>query len=341
MKLILFSALLTLFSAVCPAQVQQSELAGKYHLTADYEYWEESFADKVYAHDDFVFYLEAQEDGTFLLYSFFYNGMAENFAPLGYSATATYSYAEQLLTVVSTPWMWDEFMGQFMDPYNHDPMLYFAVSRDADGRITFQSTSNSLGFYYYGQQNGQNAFIYAVDYPGIVSASRIDTYPSVTRTSLPGDYVMEYTDADGKAQTTQFSIKEGEFGAYVLSGMFGDDTPRTLHFEHGGEGVYADLHRDIVGGYYVNYFGSNVGDCRVSFHFDSEGRLILDNPISYTPDWQNWTDVISGTAIKESSALTTVRPSSEPLPSFDLFGRRISSPSHGIHLVDGKLTITK
>lgn len=339
MKKILLSALL--FPAVCVAQVQQSELAGKYHLNANYEYWEESFADKVYAHDDFVFYLEAQEDGTFLLYSFFYNGMAENFAPLGYGATATYSYAEQLLTVVSTPWMWDEFMGQFMDPFSHDPMLYFAVNRNNDGRITFQSTPNSLGFYYLGQQGGQNAFIYAIDYPGVVSASRIDTYPSVTRASLPGNYVMQYADADGKTQTTQFTIEEGEFGAFVLRGMFGDDTPRTLHFELGGEGVYADLQRDIVGGYYVNYYGSNVGDCRVSFHFDAEGRLVLDNPISYTPDWKNWTDALSGIATKVGSSITSVRPSNVPQISFDLFGRRVSANSPGIRLVDGKLTIKR
>ncbi|MBQ0056225.1 MAG: hypothetical protein KBT20_01100 [Bacteroidales bacterium] len=333
MKNILFSVLLTLFPVACLAQVQQSELAGKYHLTATCEYWEASFADKVYAHDDFVFYLEAQEDGTFLLYSFFYNGMADNFAPLGYGATATYSYAEQLLTVISTPWMWDEYMGQFMDPYSHDPMLYFAVSRDADGRIRFSSTPNSLGFYYLGEQNGQNAFIYAIDYPGVVSASRVDTYPSVTRASLPGQYVMQYVDADGRTQTTQFSIAEGQYGAFVLSGMFGDDTPHALHFEHGNEGVYADLHHDIVDGYYVNYFGSNVGDCRVSFHFDIDGRLVLDNPISYTPDWINWTDAFSGVATKVGSSISSVCAKNENLPSYDLFGRPSSAASRGIHIV--------
>lgn len=304
MKKTITFAIAALLSASASAQVRLSELSGKYHLQADYEYWEPRFADEVYAHNDFVFNLEEQDDGTFCLYSFFYNGMDASFVPLGYSATAQYSPAEQLLYVYPTPWMWDEYMQQFMDPANHDPMLYFAVQRDADGTIQLASTPNSLGFYHLTLYQGTSQFLYSVDYPGVVRATKLNTYDTQSEATLPGDYTLTYYDEAGSQHSTAFNIHTGTDGLY-MSGMFGDTAERPIFVERDGKGFYTPFTHDISSsGYYVNYFGTNVGDCRVSFSFDKDGRLVSDNTFSYSPDFVHWTDAFNAVAEKGSGSGT-------------------------------------
>lgn len=341
MKKIAFLTLLAVCFSSLMAQVRQSELAGKYHLTAKCQLWDNSFANQVFPHEDFVFNLEAQEDGSFLLYSFFYNGMDESFVPLGYSATATFSAQEQLLYVYPTAWMWDEFYQQFMDPYSDNPMLYFAVKRDANGVISLASTPNSLGFYYLTTLNGESKFVYAIDYPEAVTATKLDTYASVTRATLSGDYTMSYVDADNRQQSTTFTIRPDSDGSFTLTGIFGDATPRKVHFEFGEKGIWLPFTHDISGGYYVNYFGSYVGDCRVSFSFDANGRLVLDNFFSYSPDFRNWIDVLAAVAVKSGSSIESQQPlDNNQQPLYDLSGRRTTS-FRGLGIIGNRVVLIK
>lgn len=328
MKKICILTSLAAFALGCSAQITGADLAGKYHLQASYNFWEAQFETKVYAHDDFVFSLEEQQDGSFRLYSFFYNGMDGQWQRLGYSATAQYSPMEQLLYVYQTPWLWDEYMGQFMESYgygqNGGPMIYFLVERDPKtGALTFASTENSLGFYFNMYYQGQNQFVYAIDYPGVIRAKKLDTYASVTPATLPGHYTMSYKDEEGRQQTTSFTISAVADG-FELSGIFGDKTARPVFFEQDGKGIYLNLGREEKNGYYVSYFGSNVGDCRVSFSFDADARLVADNYFSYSPDFVHWTDAFGAVAVKEGTEgidLTTSGPDNRKTYIYDLQGR--------------------
>lgn len=337
--LVLFAAM----AAAASAQVAKSELAGKYHLQAQYEIWDAKYADKVYAHDDFTFSLEEQADGSFRLYSFFYNGMDDTWNRLGYGATADYSPSEQLLTIHQTPWLWDEYMGQFMESYGYGqgdgPMMYFLVQKDPKkGTVTLSSAENSLGFYFSSYSNGQSQFIYAIDYPGVVKATQVPTYKSVTPETLPGDYVMTYNDLDGKACTTEFSIA-AKGKDFVMTGMFGDATERTVYFDADGKGLHLLLDRPEQGGYYVGYFGSNVGDCRVTFSFDQDGRLVSDNYFSYSPDFKNWTDALDAVAVKKGAqdgigSVAANERTTAP-STFNLAGQRIKNSANGQVVISG------
>lgn len=330
------------------AQVKQSELAGKYHLQAHYDLWEGITENDVYALDDFTFSLEDQGDGTFRLYSFFYNGMNEQFERLGYGATAEYSPAEQLLYVYQTPWLWDEYMGKFMESYGYGqgdgPMMYFQVQKDPKtGVIKLASTENSLGFYYQSYYQGQSAFIYAIDYPGVVSATKKETYASVKAADLPGEYTMSYTDAAGRKRTTNFTIAAGAGGAYTLTGIFGSKKTYDVHLDADGRGFYIPLERTEQGGYYVSYFGSNVGDCRVAFSYDAEGRLVADNYFSYSPDFRNWTDAFDAVATKQvADGISNVTVNCQPTNGkhYDLQGRPAAGRT-GIVIRNGRKQYVK
>lgn len=312
------------------AQVTQSELAGKYHLQGKYNFWEAGQDEKVYAHDDFTFQLEAQADGTFRLYSFFYNGMNEQFERLGYGATAEYSPSEQLLYVYQTPWLWDEYMGQFMESYGYGqasgPMMYFLAQKDPKtGAVRLSSTENSLGFYYHTYSNGQSSFVYAIDYPGVVTATQLPAYKTVTRATLPGDYTLSYTDTNGRPATSQFSIRQSA-GGFETIGLLGCTTALPVYFEADGCGIYIPLYRPESGGYYTAYFGSNVGDCRVAFSFAADGSLVSDNAFSYSPDFRNWADAFDAVAAKagsEAAVATVVADAPQATAAtYDLAGRR-------------------
>lgn len=328
-KKLFFTAALAALALTASAQVKQGELAGKYHLQAKYELWEGISENDVYALDDFTFSLEQQTDGTFHLYSFFYNGMDEQFQRVGYGATAQFNADEQLLYVYQAPWLWDEYMGKFMESYGYaqgdGTMMYFLVQKDPKtGAITFASTENSLGFYHQSYYQGQSAFIYAIDYPGVVRATKVETYASVAPADLPGDYTMSYTDADGRKRTTSFTIAAGAGGAYTLKGIFGSKKSYDIHLDADGRGFYIPLEREEKGGYYVSYFGSNVGDCRVAFSYDAAGCLVADNYFSYTPDFRNWTDAFDAVATKDGQAgigAAVVDYESDNGMSYDLQGR--------------------
>lgn len=343
MKKIYTLALFAAMAAAANAQVAKSELAGKYHFEGKYDIWDAKYADKVYAHDEFTFSLEEQPNGTFRLYSFFYNGMSEQFERLGYGATAEYSPSEQLLTVNQTPWLWDEYMGLFMESYGYGqgdgPMLYFLVQKDPKrGTITLSSAENSLGFYFSSYSNGQSQFIYAIDYPGVVKATQVPTFKSVTAETLPGEYVMAYNDLDGKACTTEFSIV-AKGSDFVMTGMFGDKTERAVYLDADGKGIHLLLDRPEQGGYYVGYFGSNVGDCRVAFSFDADGRLVSDNYFSYSPDFRNWVDAFDAVATKKGAqdgiCPATVNERTTPLPSYNLAGQRTTNSANGQVVISG------
>ena len=343
MKKIYTFALFAALAAAAQAQVTRSELAGKYHLQAKYDIWDAKYAENVYAHDDFTFSLEEQSDGTFRLYSFFYNGMDESFQRLGYCATAEFSAAEQLLTIYQTPWLWDEYMGQFMESYGYGqgdgPMMYFLVTKDPKkGTLTLSSTENSLGFYFSHYSNGQSQFIYAIDYPGVVKATQVPTFASVTPETLPGDYVMSYTDLNGKSCSTEFTIA-AKGKDFVMSGMFGDATERTVYFDADGKGIHLLLDRPEQGGYYVRYFGSNVGDCRVAFSFDADGRLVSDNYFSYSPDFKNWVDAFDAVATKkgvqDGIVSNTIDAAHKPLPTYNLAGQRTTNSANGQVVISG------
>lgn len=332
-KKILFTAALAAFALSSAAQVRQSELAGKYHLQAKYDLWEGISENDVYAHDDFVFSLEEQSDGTFLLYSFFYNGMDESFNRLGYGATAEFSPSEQLLYIHQTPWLWDEYMGKFMESYGYGqgdgPMMYFQVQKDPKtGAINFASTENSLGFYHNTYYQGTNQFVYAIDYPGVVKATKLDTYASVKPADLPGEYSMTYKDYDGRSHTTSFTITAAG-NTYTMTGIFGSKKTYDVHFETDGKGIYIPLERTESNGYYVSYFGTNVGDCRVSFHFDADGRIVADNYFSYSADFKNWVDAFEAVASKKGSeGIETVSAEIKSQPSYDLWGRAANGRSN-------------
>lgn len=342
-KKVFITAALAAFALCASAQVSQSELAGKYHLQGECSIWDKSFASLVNPHDDFTFNMTAQDDGTFLLSSFFYSGMDANWTPLTYSATARYSAAEGLLYVYPTEWMWDEYMGTFMDPYNHDPMLYFAVSRDVHGNISLATTPNSLGFYVMTNLGEGNKFYYAIDYPGEVHATKVQTYASVSPSNIAGDYDVTYTDFDGRSHTTSFTIRRNG-SEFVLTGMFGDHEEHPLFFEPDGKGVYANLQRKVNdAGRYTYYFGSVVGECRVSFSFDADGRLVADNYITYTPDWRNWYDAVTAVATKQGmdgiATVTTSTPAASTVAR-DLQGRPATSNT-GLVIRDGRKMFVK
>lgn len=337
MKKIYTFALFAALGLAASAQVKQSELAGKYNLQAKYELWENITENDVYALDDFTFSLEEQSDGTFRLYSFFYNGMDEQFQKLGYGATAQYSPAEQLLYVFQTPWLWDEFMGKFMESYGYGqgdgPMMYFQVTKDPkQGTVRLASTENSLGFYMSSYYQGQSAFIYAVDYPGVVSATKIATYALPATDQLVGEWTLTYNDGSGHTKTSDFSIaKSGK--DLVMKGLFGMKKEQPVYVESDGCGLYIPLDRVENGGYYVSYFGSNVGDCRVSFHCNAEGQLVSDNYFSYSPDFRNWTDAFDAVATRkgaqEGIADVLNEAPAAPAAAYDLAGRRTNGAVPG------------
>lgn len=342
MKKIYTIALFAALAISAQAQVTRSELAGKYHLQAKYELWEGITENDVYAHDDFTFSLEEQADGSFRLYSFFYNGMNEQFERLGYGATAHFSASEQLLTINQTPWLWDEYMGKFMESYGYGqgdgPMMYFLVQKDPKtGAIRLLSEKNSLGFYYSTYYQGQSAFVYAIDYPDVVMATQVPTFASVTAKTLPGDYTMTYTDWDGKTCTTDFSIS-AKGNDFVMKGMFGDTQERTVYLDADGKGAYMLLDRPEANGYYVGYFGSNVGDCRVAFSFGENGELISDNYFSYSPDFRNWVDAFDAVATKKGA-----QDGIDMVPAYDrtasaaynLSGQRIKNSANGQVVISG------
>lgn len=345
MKKIYSFAIFAAFALAASAQVKQSELAGKYHLQAKYELWEGITESDVYALDEFTFSLEDQGDGTFRLYSFFYNGMDEQFQKLGYGATAQYSPAEQLLYVHQTPWLWDEYMGKFMESYGYGqgdgPMMYFQVTKDPkQGTIRLASTENSLGFYMSSYYQGQSAFVYAVDYPGVVSATKIETAPLPAADQLLGDWTLTYNDADGRQKTSDFSIaKSGK--DFVMKGLFGMKKEQPLYVESDGRGLYIPLDRVESNGYYVSYFGSNVGDCRVSFHCNAEGQLVSDNYFSYSPDFRNWTDAFDAVATRKGAQEGIAGVLNEvpavSAAAYDLAGRRTNAAVPGqIVVKDGR-----
>lgn len=335
----IFAAALVALSA--HAQVSQSELAGKYHLQGEAELWSSVFANKVTIHDDFTFQMTDAGDGTFQLSSFFYSGMDASWVPLPYSATATFSPSEQLLYVYSTEWMWDDWMDLFMDPQRDEagagkPMLYFLVGKDRSGHITLTTGKNSAGFY--GLRNGQ--FEYAIDYPDVLSATKVDTYASVTPATLPGEYTMSYRDFYDREATTDFTIKKSGAG-YVLTGMFGDKHEHPLFFDADGTGVYCEVEAGInEQSYYTYYFGSIVGECRVMFHFDEQGNLVSDNYITYTPDWRTWYDAFDAVATKNSTdgITTATTTTSAAARTYDLSGRQASQAA-GIIVREGKKMI--
>lgn len=337
-----FSAVaIAAFTLGASAQISRSELAGKYHLQGEYEIWDNSFASLVNPHDDFTFTMTEQSDGTFLLSSFFYSGMDANWTPLSYSATAYYNAAEGLLYVYPTEWMWDEYMGTFMDPYSHDPMLYFAVTRDTHGNISLATTPNSVGFYVMTNLGEGNKFYYAIDYPDEVHATKLQTYASVTPSNIAGDYDVTYTDFDGHSRTTSLTIKRNG-SDFTLTGLFGDKEEHPLYFEPDGKGVYANLQRKVDGnGRYTYYFGSVVGECRVSFSFDAEGRLVADNYITYTPDWRTWYDALTTVATKKGQAgVEKLTASKTEQVTYNLSGRPGKSPA-SIVIRDGRKMITQ
>ncbi len=336
---------LALLSLAVQAQVSLSELPGKYHLQGQCDIWDQSFASLVTPHDDFTFTMTQGEDGVLYLSSFFYSGMDGSWIPLEYSATAEYHANEKLLYVYPTEWMWDEYMGVFMDPYSHDPMLYFAVEKDSRGDITLTTTPNSVGFYVLTDRGEGNQFYYALDYPGEVRATKLRTYASVNASTLPGEYEMNYSDFDGKPLKTTFSILRTNNG-FVLTGMFGDQEQHPLYFEADGRGVYTEIQRKVnAQGRYTYYFGGVVGECRVSFSFDAEGQLVADNYITYTPDWSNWHDALQAVATKvgQSGVLRTTdngQRTTDSGRSFDLQGRAyVRQPKSGLYIQHGRKVI--
>lgn len=343
-KRLIFTAAFAALALAASAQVRQSELAGKYHLKAKSELWNATYANLVTVHDDFTFTMTEQEDGSFLLSSFFYSGMDASWTPLSYSATAQYSPSEQLLYVYSTEWMWDDWMDTFMDPMRDkdapgSPMLYFMVSKDNDGHITLTTGKNSAGFYVL--RNSQ--WEYAIDYPDVLSATKVECYNSVTPSTIVGEYDMSYYDFNGKKGTTTFSI-ERKGNGYILTGMFGDTHEHPLFFDADGKGVYADV--DVVinsQSRYTYYWGSVVGECRVMFHFDAEGRLVSDNYITYTPNWSTWYDALYAVATKQgaegiSNAIVNREFSNSQ--TFDLQGHPAAGRT-GIVIRDGRKQYVK
>lgn len=343
-KRLIFTAAFAALALAASAQVRQSELAGKYHLKAKSELWNATYANLVTVHDDFTFTMTEQEDGSFQLSSFFYSGMDASWTPLSYSATAQYSPSEQLLYVYSTEWMWDDWMDTFMDPMRDkdapgSPMLYFMVSKDNDGHITLTTGKNSAGFYVL--RNSQ--WEYAIDYPDVLSATKVECYNSVTPSTIVGEYDMSYYDFNGRKGTTTFSI-ERKGNGYVLTGMFGDTHEHPLYFDADGKGVYADV--DVVinsQSRYTYYWGAVVGECRVMFHFDAEGRLVSDNYITYTPNWSVWYDALDAVATKKGGeagveAVAMDRPA-EHAVKYDLSGRRAQNGSR-LYIEGGKVKLS-
>ena len=135
---------------------------------------------------------------------------------------------------------------------------------------------------------------------------------------------MTYKDEGGRTKTTSFTIAAAGGDKYTMTGIFGSKKAYDLFFESDGCGVYVPLERSESNGYYVSYFGSNVGDCRVAFSFDAEGRLVADNYFSYTPDFRNWTDAFDAVATKQGAdgiSNAIVNRESSKSPSYDLQGR--------------------
>lgn len=304
------------------AQVIADEIPGKYHLKARAELWSSEFAPLVNVHDDFVFTLRAAEDGTYRFSNFFYSGMDEDMLSLDYSAAATFSYYEGLLTVTPTPWLWDNANSTFMDPYSHTPMLYFAVERDDDGHVTLRSTPNSLGFYVLADFDGASKFYYAIDYPDEIRATRLDAYPSVAPSNLPGDYIMTYNDADGAACTTTFRVVNTA-GGYAVEGLFGSDRTFPLTLDADRCGLTLPLVRDNVNGYYVNYLGTTLGECHTTFRFDRDGQWIADNPFMYTDDFIHWVDAFDAKVTRKGEASGVEAPTVNEASSrtYNLSGR--------------------
>lgn len=330
-KKVLIAAALAACTLTASAQVSLSELAGKYHLQGECNFWESALASLVTPHEDFTFSMSLQEDNTFHLSSFFYSGMDGSWVPLDYSATAEYHPDERLLYVYPTEWMWDEYMNTFMDPYSHDPMLYFAVEKDTHGNITLSTTPNSVGFYVLTDRGEGNKFYYAIDYPDALTATKVATYQSVTPNTIAGEYDLFFYDFDGKGKKTTFTINRNG-NDFTLTGMFGDKEVHPLYFEPDGKGVYAEVQRKVNdSGYYTYYFGGVVGECRVSFHFDADGNLVSDNYITYTPNWSQWVDALNAVAKKkEQTAIeeTAVElPESQQTTAYDLQGRPANSRS--------------
>ena len=326
-----FVLVLLSVSVKATAQVSSSELAGKYHLTATPEIWAPQYEGLVTPHDDFTFTLTAQEDGTFTLSSFFYSGMDANWTPLAYGATAEFNAQEQLLYVYAAEWMWDEYMGIFMDPYRKDPadpMIYFIVKKGADGRITLSTLENCVGFYV----NVNQQWEYAIDYPGSLLAEKVDTYASVTAATLPGAYTLTCKDFDGQTQTFDVTISE-RGGHYYVTGLLGDEKEHEMYFEPDGRGVYVEKTVDVNGsGYYTYYLGSIVGECRVGFHFDATGRLVADNYFCYTPDFSTWYDALEGVMVKKGTEglAPSLSLTPSPLP-------RGGKARDGMYGIDGRV----
>lgn len=277
------------------------DLVGKYHLASEgVELVHPNHQYDVVAHDDFVFSIYLDDDGsTLLFHNFFYHGMDANFVPLDYSAKGTLSVEPngmQLLTLTATEWHWDDYMGKFMDPYSHNPMLYFAIQRDAQGNITLTSTKNSLGFYVL--ETGASAqFVYAIDYHNEVVATKLDTYACASEATLPGIYSLSYDDENGRAQTATFSIVP-HMGGYALTGLFGDTNMNPISMDADRRGLTMPLMRGESAGYYVSYFGAVVGDCSLTFSFDAEGRLVADNYFCYSADFHSWHDCFNAVATR-------------------------------------------
>lgn len=324
------------------AQVSAEQLVGKYRLQGRCDLWDGSFGAIVTPHEDFTFTIMPGEEGEFLLSSFFYGGMDADWVPLEYSATARYSPSEVLLYVYPTEWMWDNYMSIFMDPYSHDPMLYFAVERDSQGAIHLTTTPNSVGFYALTDMGEGSKFYYALDYPEALHATKLQTYASVTANTLAGDYTLAYNDFDGKPHTTTFTI-ERDGPTFLLTGMFGDKEKHILHFDEDGCGVYFNVQRKVnEAGLYTYYFGSVVGECRVGFSFDAKGRLVADNYFTYTSDWTTWHDALDAVAQKADQAGVAMvqMPSAASAATYDLAGRPASTRA-GIMLREGRKSLVR
>lgn len=310
------------------AQITADELAGKYHLQAEYQIWDGVKPSDVLAHDDFVFSLVPAGDNTFQLHSFFYNGMDEQFQRLDYCATAHYSEAERLLTIEQAPWMWDEYYGHFMESYGYSeggPMMYFSVAQDPKtGEIKLSSTENSLGFFYSTYYQGQSSFVYAIDYPGVVKATKLSTYPTITPETLAGTYDFFFYDENGKAKQSWFTIEE-QGGEFVMTSIVGWEVRFPIVWEEDRCGFYIPLDRTEENGRYTTYFGSIVGDCRASFHFDAEGRIVADNYITLTADFKSWIDMFRGYGVRhEAEGIEQIAVSTSSDRLYDLNGRQIS-----------------
>lgn len=175
----------------------------------------------------------------------------------------------------------------FFNPYSQSYDTYWMYlwnvnfrlqpSLTEDGTLQFGRAegANPIVFQYYDETLGEwpDAFGW---YSGFTLVKE-PVYTTVTKRSLPGDYVLEGWDYDGNEVAWPITIAQDGTN-YTLSGLFGqDDIVLSCTWDANGGGIRAKstMEYDELG-YAIAGVSSYAPSESIYFSFTEEGNLVLD-----------------------------------------------------------------